>query len=61
MIHKHLKLCRDLGLTVPVQHIIVRCPRRGTMWLHTLRGMKVEVMCIAFMKYINNVISSYHY
>jgi hypothetical protein len=24
------------------------------MWLHTLRGMKTEVMCIAFMKYIDS-------
>jgi hypothetical protein len=26
--------------------------------LHTLRGMKEKVMCIAFMKYMDSVISS---
>jgi hypothetical protein len=35
--------------TVPVQLSIVRCPRRGTMRLHTLRGMKAEDICIAFI------------
>jgi hypothetical protein len=34
--------------TVPVQLSIIRCPRRGTMRLHTLRGMKAEDICIAF-------------
>jgi hypothetical protein len=37
------------GPTVPVQLSIVRCPRRGTMRLHTLRGMKAENICIAFI------------
>ena len=37
------------GPTVPVQLSIVRCPRRGTMRLHTLRGMKAEDICIAFI------------
>jgi hypothetical protein len=37
------------GPTVPVQLSIVRCPRRGMMRLHTLRGMKVEDICIAFI------------
>jgi hypothetical protein len=37
------------GPTVLVQFSIVRCPSRGTMWLHTLRGMKVEDICIAFI------------
>ena len=37
------------GPTVPVQLSIVRCPRRGTMRLHTLRGMMVEDICIAFI------------
>ena len=37
------------GLTVPVQLSIVRCPRRGTMRLHTLRGMEAEDICIAFI------------
>jgi hypothetical protein len=37
------------GPTVPVQLSIVRCPRRGTMQLHTLRGMKAEDICIAFI------------
>jgi hypothetical protein len=36
------------GPTVSVQLSIVRCPRRGTMRLHTLRGMKAEDICIAF-------------
>jgi hypothetical protein len=35
--------------TVPVQLSIVRCPRRGTMRLHTLRGMKEKDICIAFI------------
>jgi len=35
------------GPTVPVQISIVRCPRRGTMRLHILRGMKAKVACIA--------------
>jgi hypothetical protein len=37
------------GPTVPVQLSIVRCPRRGTMRLHTLRVMKAEDICIAFI------------
>jgi hypothetical protein len=37
------------GPTVPVQLSIVRCPRRGTMRLYTLRGMKAEDICIAFI------------
>jgi len=37
------------GPTVPVQLSIVRCPRRGTVRLHTLRGVKAEVTCIAFI------------
>jgi hypothetical protein len=37
------------GPTVPVQLSIIRCPRRGTMQLHTLRGMKTEDICIAFI------------
>ena len=37
------------GPTVPVQLSIVRCPRRGMMRLHTLRGMKAEDICIAFI------------
>jgi hypothetical protein len=37
------------GPTVPVQLSIVSCPRRGTMRLHTLRGMKAEDICIAFI------------
>jgi hypothetical protein len=36
------------GPTVPVQLSIVHCPRRGTMRLHTLWGMKAENICIAF-------------
>jgi hypothetical protein len=36
------------GPTVPVQLSIVCCPRRGTMRLHTLRGMKAEDIYIAF-------------
>jgi hypothetical protein len=40
-----LKLCRDL-MVRPYRYIfsIVRCPRRGTMRLHILRGMKAEVI-----------------
>jgi hypothetical protein len=38
--------------TVPVQLSIVRCPGRGTMRLHTLRGMKAEDICIAFIEVI---------
>jgi hypothetical protein len=37
------------GPTVPVQLSVVRCPRRGTMRHHTLRGMKAEDICIAFI------------
>ena len=37
------------GSTVPVQFSIIRYPRRGTMRLHTLRGMKAEDICIAFI------------
>jgi hypothetical protein len=37
------------GPTVPVQLSIVRCSRRGTMRLHTLRGMKADAICIAFI------------
>jgi hypothetical protein len=37
------------GPTVSVQHNTICCPRRGTMRLHSLRGMKAEVMCIAFI------------
>jgi hypothetical protein len=37
------------GPTVSVQLSIVRCPRRGTMRLHTLRGMKAEDICIEFI------------
>jgi hypothetical protein len=37
------------GPTVLVQLSIVRCPRRGMMRLHTLRGMKTEDICIAFI------------
>jgi hypothetical protein len=37
------------GPTVPVQLSIVRCPRRGTMQFYTLRGMKAEDICIAFI------------
>jgi hypothetical protein len=37
------------GPTVPVQLSIVRCPRRGTTRIHTLRGMKAEDICIAFI------------
>jgi hypothetical protein len=37
------------GLTIPIQLSIVRCLRRGTMRLHTLRGMKAEDICIAFI------------
>jgi hypothetical protein len=37
------------GPTVPVQLSIVRCPRRIMMRLHTLRGMKTEDICIAFI------------
>jgi hypothetical protein len=40
------------GPTVPVQLSCVRCPRRGTMRLHTLRGMKAEDICIAFIEVI---------
>jgi hypothetical protein len=36
------------GPTVPVQFSIVRYPRRGTMRLHTLRGMKAEDIYIAY-------------
>jgi hypothetical protein len=36
------------GPTVPVQLSIIRCPSRGTMRLHTLRGMKADNICIAF-------------
>ena len=41
----HSKLCRDL-MVRPYRYIfsIVRCPRRGTMLLHILRGMKTEVI-----------------
>jgi hypothetical protein len=39
-------------VTKPVQLSIVRCPRRGTMRLHTLRGMKAEDICIAFIEVI---------
>jgi hypothetical protein len=40
-----LKLCRDL-MVRPYRYIfcIVRCPRRGTIRLHILRGMKAEVI-----------------
>src|SRR6187455_207590 len=40
-----LKLCRDL-MVRPYRYTfsIVRCPRRGTMRLHILRGMKAEVI-----------------
>jgi hypothetical protein len=37
------------GPTVPVQLSIIRCRRRGTMRLHTLRGMKADDICIAFI------------
>jgi hypothetical protein len=37
------------GPTVPVHLSIVCCPRRGMMRLHTLRGMKAEDICIAFI------------
>ena len=37
------------GPTVPVQFSIVHYPRRGTMRLHTLRGLKAEDICIAFI------------
>jgi hypothetical protein len=37
------------GPTVPVQLSIVCCPRRGMMRLHTLRGMKADDICIAFI------------
>jgi hypothetical protein len=37
------------GPTVPVQLSIVRCPRMGTMRLHTLRGMNAEDICIVFI------------
>jgi hypothetical protein len=37
------------GLTVPVQLSIVRCSRRGTMRLHTLRGMKADDILITFI------------
>jgi hypothetical protein len=40
------------GPTVLVQLSIVRCSRRGTMRLHTLRGMKAEDICIAFIEVI---------
>jgi hypothetical protein len=40
------------GPTVPVQLSIVHCPRRGTMRLHTLRGMKAEDICITFIEVI---------
>ena len=45
-----LKLCRDL-MVRPYRYIfsIVCCPRRGTMRLHILRGMKAEDICIAFI------------
>jgi hypothetical protein len=49
MIHLHLKLGRDLRSDRTGTISIVRCPRRGTMWLHTLRGMKTEDICIAFI------------
>jgi hypothetical protein len=40
-----MMLCRDL-MVRPYRYIfsIVRCPRRGTMRLHILRGMKAEVI-----------------
>jgi hypothetical protein len=37
------------GPIVPVQLSIVHCSSRGTMRLHTLRGMKIEVLHIAFL------------
>jgi hypothetical protein len=37
------------GPTVPVQLSIVRCSMRGTKQLHTLRSMKAEDICIAFI------------
>ena len=37
------------GPTVPVQLSIARCLRRGMIRLHTLRGMKAEDICIAFI------------
>ena len=49
-----LKLCRDL-MVRPYRYIfsIVRCPRRGTMRLHILRGMKAEIiLAFALMRYI---------
>jgi hypothetical protein len=37
----HLKLCRDRwSLTIPVQLIIVCCPRRSTILLHILKRYK---------------------
>jgi hypothetical protein len=52
-----LKLCRDL-MVRPYLYIfsIVRCPRRDTMRLHILRGMKAEViLAFALMTYIWSV------
>jgi hypothetical protein len=46
MIHFIWSFVVTYGPTVPVQLSIVRCPRRGTMRLHTLRGMKAEDICI---------------
>jgi hypothetical protein len=40
------------GPTVPVQLSIVRCPRKCTMRLNTLRGMKADDICIAFIEVI---------
>jgi hypothetical protein len=40
----HLKLCRDRWSDRTGIFSIVCCSRRGTMWLHILRGMKAEVI-----------------
>ena len=44
IIHLHLKFCRDRWSDRTGTLSIVRCPRRGTMRLHILRGMKAEVI-----------------